>query len=470
MRPPLLARLPPAVPWELRIAREDLVALESIERFRGRLLASAAELPSEYLEACQLIVTEGRQVLARASKRSSRKIPDLGFSNSALGDTLQLSELLGLVCYTYLNRRDRGLSAFLEKSFCRLMLFRLDQELDCELLTAATTLPAPSREFIAHLDAAVSDRFLWRHNEVYRPLLRQFVAGTKDSLRTLRDSDATPRTLSVFKQRIFHVLGATAESIETLGPRLRQARVDLDGIFALASEKLGKDVLTRARSQIDNLLEKLDQFDTFFDHRFCLRELAALRPALERLFGRTRGVPADSAAPLATARTLWLQPAKDYREYRKGEVSGDCTTVGELAALHLRHPRFFNIRIFTGESLHDWRGNIYCLDYSDLDEPTVVLDRVQISRSEQLVPLKFFPSLLAALDDGLFSSQGVRILAPRNISNYGRLTNSYSRFLKQKRPPLVPFTFEPGDKSFLCSRERDLYVLKSNAAVAEESL
>lgn len=85
MLPPLLARLPVSVPWGLTTVSEELrrtknpaelampadVALESIGRLRGRLLEAARGLPEDFLEAAGLIAAEGREALARTSRKAS---------------------------------------------------------------------------------------------------------------------------------------------------------------------------------------------------------------------------------------------------------------------------------------------------------------------------------------------------------------------------------------------------------------
>lgn len=340
------------------------------------------------------------------------------------------------------------------------MLFGLDQQRDRELLDAIATLPPGSFQLFTQIETAVAEVLVRRRDDVFQPLLREFLAVAKDALRVLRDPEGAPRSLSMFKQRVFQAFNVVAASCDAVGVRLPQARRDLHKTLAWAEGRLGAAALTQARSRIDNFLEKLDQFDRFFAHRFCLRELAIVRGALGRLHGRAGNRWQLVPTRLTSTKVVWLQPAKDYLEYRKGMVSGDCSSGGKLARLHLRHPRFFNIRIFVGPSVLDWRGNIYCLDYSERTEPAVIVDRVQIDRSEELVPLEFFPSLLTALCDRLFAGQPLRVLAPQRISNYQRLQTSYERYLHELKPPLVPFEFTPEDMPFECSREPQLHRLR----------
>jgi len=473
-RPPLLARLPPTVPWDLASVRAEFrterngaelampadVALEAVERLRRRLLAASEGLPEDFLEAAATIVAEGRTALAAASRRSARKIPYLGLADVAVGSALQLQELLGHAFYTYLNRRDRALASYLELSFCRLMLFGLDQERNRSLAGGLSALPPGSFQLFTRIEEAVAEVLLRRRDQVFQPLLQEFLGAAKDPLRVLRDPGGNARSLSVFKQRVFHVFNAVAAECGSVGERLPHARRTLAKTLAWADGRLGAEALQQARSRIDNFLEKLDQFDRFFTRCFCLRELAVVRGALDRLHGRAANRWEVVPARLTVTRVVWLQPAKDYLEYRKGIVSGDCSSTGRLAAEHLRHRRFFNVRIFVGPAVLDWRGNIYCLDFSDREEPTVIVDRVQIDRSEELVPLEFFPSLLTALCERLFAGLDLRVLAPSRISNYARLQASYQRYLAETKPALEPFVFAPEDRAFECSGEERLYRLR----------
>jgi hypothetical protein len=472
-RPPLLARLPPAVPWELTSVHEDFrrernaaelampaeAALESIERLRGRLLAAAEGLPEDYLEAAAMIVAEGRAALAATSRRSARKIPYLGLANVAVGSVLQLPELLGHAFYTYLNRRDRALAAYIERSFCRLVLFGPDQQRNRALVGALSAFPPGSFQLFTRIEEAVEGELLRRRDQVFQPLLQEFLGAAKDALRVLRDPGANARSLSVFKQRVFHAFNAAGAACGSVGARLPDARRDLDRTLAWAEGRLGPEALQQARSRIDNFLEKLTQFDRFFTQRFCLRELAVVRGAIDRIHGRAANRWEVVPARLTVTKVIWLQPAKDYLEYRKGMVSGDCSSGGALAAAHLRHPRFFNLRMFVGPSVLDWRGNIYCLDFSDGPEPAVVVDRVQIDRSEELVPLEFFPSLRTVLCDRLFAGLGLKVLAPSKISNYARLQASFQRYLADAKPSLEALAFGPQDRAFECSGEAQLYRL-----------
>jgi hypothetical protein len=136
---------------------------------------------------------------------------------------------------------------------------------------------------------------------------------------------------------------------------------------------------------------------------------------------------------------LDLYPTKDFMDFFKGTISGDCTGV-RLAEAHLCTPNFFNIRIFQDSGRNpDWIGNIYMLDFSE-EYGSLLIDRIQIPRSLKAYYHGFCEHLRDALAE-MFAYVDYRyLLIPLRISNHAAVQRVFNQY--RKRLPQKVFDFQ----------------------------
>ncbi|MBC7186455.1 MAG: hypothetical protein H5U38_05420 [Calditrichaeota bacterium] len=146
---------------------------------------------------------------------------------------------------------------------------------------------------------------------------------------------------------------------------------------------------------------------------------------------------------------LDLYPTKDYLDLLKGHISSDCTSEANLARRHLAEPRFFNMRFFRGRA---WIGNVYCLDFGDVAR-ALVIDRIQIPRSNNALYLQFFPLLARALRRSLRRSTYRYVLVSSNVSNNDHIRRLLTAYVRATHPARVELPAPAGlAGSFECFR------------------
>jgi hypothetical protein len=207
--------------------------------------------------------------------------------------------------------------------------------------------------------------------------------------------------------------------------------------------------LQRIQNIADSYIGKVCAFDEFVERSFDQNRIATYH----RLYYHGPEVHDITVERVTRRETLTLYPCKDYHEYLKGHYSKDCTAGHDLAGSHLLNPRFANLRIFRDDR---WIGNIYLLDYTTQNN-TLVIDRIQIRPTKELLLMDFFPKFMRSLIDHLSGGQDIRILGPGTISNFAGVQSGYSRFRRGKRR--VRFIARTKDVTFESSRREFLYVL-----------
>ncbi|MBN2492185.1 MAG: hypothetical protein JXQ29_15165 [Planctomycetes bacterium] len=470
--PPLLKRLPERIELGLLDVKpsfrtvvrspdrtvdvEDAVAF--IGRWRDQLVDLLETYPPDHgTEALGDLVREGLQVRSRMRKElalvdDSPDEQDASWKERILG-ALQTSRnvnaLLVDLMRCYLSTRNPAVAAFLEKGLLLSVLHgprtvRPGPEWLDELRRRAPT----SSALLDQLYDFLCRRFRLAVAQFYRPWLYELARLSKD--RILR-VPAPPNLRRGALERI--------EEIRQ-GEKPAVVRSRLATLLDVYRSGVPATALRRLTDVVENFLEKLPALDRFLETRFELERLERYR----RAYCLFEPVEEISVPAITNRVDLVLYPCKDYHDLLKGQHSGDCTREHELAARHLRNPRFLNLRIFHGDS---WIGNVYVLDYTATHR-TIVLDRIQLQRSAALLPAGFLGDFLPELNARLATDEAFPILGPRVLSNSPAIQESYRRH--RLGFETQPFHAPPEDRCFESVRDPELYVLRPGSARRPEPL
>jgi len=481
VRPPIMAHLPEKFHADVKIMRQELawqinypaLLAEEIEDVVGILadlkasvLAVSTDLADDYLEMARRTVAEGKALLREVTgkdrisgKESGQEYVHL----RAVDGVYLLPDLFGEMLFYLLNRRNAKFARFLKDKLLACELYDRNFRLDRELLETIRSEPEDSVRLFLHLNTIIS-AIKTRRNHVFRPFIRKYLDTVEGKLMPLREPNvqpgSSPRALASLKSNVFAVLQEVAESCDEIGVRATEATTQLDRLYVHFTGKVSAPILEKFKSLTDNFLEKTRAFADFYSRHFFIEPMEKAA----RIFNRRVSTSIQTVS-LFTGVRLWFYPCKDYMDYIKGVTSGDCTTDVIKAKEHLLHQRFFNIRIFSGqtedgEEKLSWIGNIYCLDFTG-DRTTLVIDRIQLSGEGRIFPQRFFPIFMEVLLNNLATVKELTILAPPRISNFPVVDKSFAAYCRNL--PKTKFSFPHQDQRFECSRFSKFYVLFPSA-------
>lgn len=445
VRPPLLELLPKRIDVTIEQYSHSFVeeypalaeimvhgrGLELLEQLRDRVVHSAHELgdnkfatESKLLRAgIALEKSLGGTVHADEEEplqSAPRRLSQLLETRDALH--AQLARLLR----RHLSTRDQRSRAFVERALCTLTLFAPgSNEPDHQLLNRLRNATAGSARAVLDLDRLFGERLGLLKQQLFDAQMHRLIELTRE------------RILSIEGPVNFRRNGAALVDVVAQERTAETARNRLDRLAVIFRETVKPAAVVQMRSQVENLCDKVDAFDDFFEEGFA-------RSALSRI--REAEIPASVWRSLAkkaqTTRILVsLYPTKDLHDLLKGKYSGDCTAQTPLAKRQLAHPRFFNMRLFRADA---WIGNVYALDYSE--QRALLIDRVQIGERAGFSPFDFFKPFFAALGSALPSDKPISILGPSVISNYTTVQRSYERWRSGKAR--CAHVFDKGDEIF----------------------
>ncbi len=269
------------------------------------------------------------------------------------------------------------------------------------------------------LRGAVAELILWRARQaVYLRILRPQIP-IEAFVRKLDRLELTVYQRNALTTMVRRAAGP--ESIaRSLGAAERAAR-----LFRIAPRER-----TRLLGMLQNLRSELTKACDFYERYILEKDLVPLcRLYRPQVFS----VPRDF---MSVRRSLYLRerldlyPTKDYLDLLKGKISEDCTSEPELARAQLAEPRFFNLRMFSG---NEWVGNIYCLDFGD-PWRALVIDRIQVPRRFSTLYEQFFARLARAFRRLLRGSTYRYVLVPRDISNHDHIRALLAAHVRATRP------------------------------------
>jgi len=137
VKPPILSLLPEKFTLEVLAIREDYAKSflldKNVAKF-GQLLTTindevlenllelSLNLPEDYLEMANEAVKEGKEILKTISGKTRYKSPDLPSSRLSSG-IFELPEIISILFFYYLNRRDTRVKAYIKETFLKMLLY-----------------------------------------------------------------------------------------------------------------------------------------------------------------------------------------------------------------------------------------------------------------------------------------------------------------------------------------------------------
>ncbi|MFH1807627.1 MAG: hypothetical protein ABIJ09_02690 [Pseudomonadota bacterium] len=456
VRPALLDRLPACIDVVLEEVPRPVVeqypelaevlvqgeTLEALERLRHRLLQAQGELRDSKLETALSLLGKGLQLEGQLGETTEQedapeKTGHAGHLQMLLEAHGELEQLLARLLRRHLATRNEEARAFVEKALCTLVLFAPDgTSPDTALLSRLRQVAEGSGQLILDLNIVVDERLGHLKARLFDAQLVRLMDVVRNKILGLRGPVNFRRNAASLVDLI-----ATQRSAA-------QARVRLDSLLAAFREKVDDAEVRRLCSLLEDLCDKVDALDDFFEKTFARSVVAALGQA--RL---PSAVWRSLTSELSTARAeLCLYPTKDLHDLFKGKYSGDCTTGAALASRQLAHRRFFNLRVLRKDA---WIGNIYALDYSE--RGVLVLDRFQVGDRTGFHPIDFLTKVMAALQVALKDSAPLTVLGPSVVSNFSAVRKGFERWRRGK--PRQAFEFEKGDGCFESSKSGEMVVM-----------
>jgi len=465
--PPILSKLPESISLsvsgtrrrvrkvveDMDLAYDENGPVDIVLEARGDILDVALDAPENYFEMVSRQVAECRAFLDRpAPVREWPENEVLKRAVELLSDKSELYGVLAELLRRYLETRDGLLRDLLRRKVLLLLIYQKTTfGLDNAMLERVRTLGERSALLLNELKRVLVDRLSAEKLHLFAPCLHAYVDISKARIIRIKAP-------AFFKQNLMVLMD------EFAGHRDRRRAMEKWGkLVDTYGERTGEAEFRKMKSHLDNFLSKVKGFNDFFD--VTLRSDAIRK--LHRGYGRytVRTVVTEEAVPAGVE--LGLHFCKDYHELLKGYYSADCTAGGALAENHVLNRRFFNVRIFR-EERERWVGNVYCLDYSD--RGCVVIDRIQLSSAEELMPMGFFPKFMEALLEGFTGtgdSGSLTVLGAQKISNYTRIQDEYLSYTRNL--PRVTFQFDEDDTIFECTKHFCLFQLSRGSKLSRES-
>ncbi len=455
-KPPILLGLPerielevydltPKVRWIIKdsnIPFEPYTTAAILEEGRQDFLNAVNGVPESIFDIIPQLTCQGTALLGKKSNKGDKTIkPNNQGAFVRIASALQEKDdfygLLIKLLKFYLSTKNRAVKTFVKRAILIMLAYNFKTHLlDHGLIEQIRSSFSVKANFLNALHTIYGKRLERIMQNLFAPLARQFVRLSQGKILKM----GLPANL---KQNIIAILDQVGSAYT-----LERAKHQSNRLMEITEKRCLVEELKKVKSVTENFFAKLEEFESFFKQIFPIKKISSI---FEGDFRLTR-VSEGSEEPLATGVTLTLYPCKDYHDFLKGLYSGDCSSKQRLAARHLCHKRFFNLRVFHGTH---WVGNIYLLDYTE--RGALIVDRIQIKNSTSLMPLNFFSRFMASLTNVLQKRAPLKVLGPVRISNFSAIQNSYASFCKQKRQE--PFIFHKQDSSFECSQHKQLFVL-----------
>ena len=455
VRPPALQRLPGRIEFPIREVKSHLrwvvkdtdlsigvpEVLDFIGGVRSAYLAHTGGAPEFYLDLASELRNRCHERAELRGKGAASGKADAGLTANSysrkLHDNIELHKLMVRLLKRVLDTKNRETSEFLVRSITRMLAYDPKQHrLDRGLIERLEREQGNSSALLQDLHEIFVKRLTRLRMILFDLHVHQFLSRSKDRVTKSKAPSNLKKNIIDVMDRVFHSRSR------------RGAGEKLERLFGFYESRVDPAEMQKLRDYPENFFRKIDDFETFFRRNFHTDRISKYYD----LYCRKLKVQVISEDAVTVNETLMLYPAKDLGELMKGETSHDCSAELSLAVAHLRHPRFFNIRIFR-ES--EWIGNVYVLDYSD--RGAIILDRIQIQNLTDFMPVRFFSSFMDTLSEKAKFEPSVRVLAPSAISNFPTVQESYESYRKKR--PRVDFAFGPEDDIFSCSKQKKLYVL-----------
>ena len=469
--PPVLERLAPQVSVPLyrtaaRRRRPDDRAPATLPcGLRSDLIRAAVGAPEGYGDALALVVAAGQRSLRPRSGRRAfsdepgLSLPQLAEIRRLLWGSENLPHVLAEAVRVYANTRSDNARTFLRQALCLLLLYarggpdpRAPRRLDLGLAEAIRALdPEEERDLPPDIHDTLVGRLRANRFEYFRPCYGEFLRRFRQGVHRIR---GLPPNL---KTNTFAVMKKVVSGEVSVG----RAREDLRRIFENFEANVPGEARTRYRSVTQNFLEKIERVNDLIGGLFQARGRETPCGGGGGLWNPSHEIVVERA--LLDASFLTCYPTKDYLDLWKGEAGGDCTVREDLAARHLAHPRFFNLRVFH-RKVHV--GNVYALDFTDRSVPTVVLDKVQFAQPRRWLPGPTLWNLLEAIRTELFRGVGTRLIAPAvGISNSEYIRSRYLHSVRGM--PRVSFRMTAAENSFESSKGTSFVCLREAETVGQ---
>lgn len=408
---------------------------------RSLFIEAVSDMRSSYFEIFEDININGAPFLEKRKREHYKTISIStdypGHISAGLQNQTDAYQLLVNLFKKYLSTRNRALKNFLIKSFLQIVSFiPQNHQPDTSLIERLRSLPATSTLVLNDLHTLFCERLERIQKNIFAPHCYQLIRLTKNRITKIEAP-------SNVKRNFIDLLDLVRSQKD-----IRPAQKKIDNLFRVYQERLSPETLQRIHGIIENFFEKLTTFENFFDHEFSTKKI---HKAYD-LFCKKLRTQEISTEAIAIKTLLTLYPCKDYHDFLKGIYSSDCTKDNALSAEHLSHPRFFNIRIFKEDK---WIGCIYCLDYSDRN--VVIIDRVQLENSTNLMPIQFFPTFMKQMVEHLQVNENLKILGPSSISNFKSIQSSYDNYCAGRKREEFPLGSD--ERIFACAQQKLFYVL-----------
>lgn len=453
-RPPVLSRMPEKVSLKVYDIRRDVrkivedvrivydleSATDILREVRKNFLKVVKNAPENYFDMVPQQVGRLKVFLGGGAWNETSSHPKSITQRAValIDEYAALYALLSDLLKRSINTKNEAARKLLKDTLLLLLAYQRETfQLDHNTIENLSSLDDNSSLLLAETNKIFGQRLDDEKRKVFNPCLYSYLGKVKGKALQVR---CPP----FFKQNVLVLMDELAEHRD-----IKRARHKWKKLVDVYRDKISAGQLKKMKSLLDNFLSKLRQFDDFFNVTLRAGEIKDIY----KMYGRPTVRTVITQETVATGVELVLYPCKDYHDFLKGHYSGDCTTRMNLAAGHLLNKRFFNIRIFRGT---DWIGNIYCLDYTDRDN-ALIIDRIQIERSTQLMPVKFFPRFMDVVLKKLLPGGHVAVLGPPRISNYKSIEKSYASYVAGKQA--MKFKFARKDVDFACSGRTRLYVL-----------
>lgn len=453
-KPPILNLLPQQIDIDLRevtnSARwivEDIdlsSGLEDtvffIDSERNRFLDAVSGLEDKYFDVFKRIIREGKEYQSKKKTGKDREESSASSVNvsSLLQDQSDAYDLLLMVLRRYLNTKKAPYLEFLRKSISQICAFdRNKYSLDHSIIDRFQTLPASSSLILNDLRTLYVERLEKLKMEMFRPHCHHFLLSTKNKITKLPlPVNVKRNTIDVLNQVIY------IKDIE-------KARKKITHLFSLYQDRVDPEELLRLKGIIDNFYEKLNSFDSFFKTAYSADRIEKFY----KVFCVNLSMKKIDIESIICRILFNLYPCKDIHDFLKGDYSSDCSSSSSgMAAGHLLHPRFFNVRIF---NKGNWIGCIYMLDFSD--QNVMIIDRIQIKNDIVLLLFNFFPIFMKQFADYIKIKEDLKILAPSSISNFWGIQNSFDQYAKTL--PKMKFPLGISENIFESFRQKSFYIV-----------
>jgi len=396
-----------------------------------------AGAPDDYFEMISILYGEWYRSTFNKEKKSPGNPAVKTLFSDRLQESMELQRRMADLLKVVLNTGNRQARALLVNFIMRLAAYDpKTKKLDAELVQCVESHASTSTSLLGGLNTVFVER-LGR------------LKGNLFDIHFHRLKDMTVHKVKrcgvpfPFKTKTVSIIGAVRARSDIV-----RAEERLERLIRLSEGRIPAAEMQKVKDIVTMYLKKVECFEAFFTDDFHMEKIRQLYETFCRPFE----IQQITDTVITNQLVLHLYPTKDYHDFLKGVTSSDCSADVPLAALHMESPRFFNVRIFHGSS---WLGNIYMLDY--LDREVLIVDRIQMSERNEMLPLHFFSQFMSQLLGSLKVNQSILILGPSAISNFKWIQKNYEEFRQGRKR--IEFRLDDSDSAFDSSRQKKFYIL-----------